>query len=637
MKKTLVALLIVVLTIPSIAIAKNNLATLIDNQGNKIIVTVGTWPATGTWKLFKEDKQLGTTVSTGYQSKLTNSITAGASTIYVSKTTDINGISLPLSATEKGYFNIEPGGARQEPIVCTGVTATALTGCTRGLVATGISETGSSTLAFAHNAGANIIMTNISQFYGNFVDLSNNQTIGGNKTFTGSTTFTTLPISTTAVPTTNGMLANKAYVDIIGASGVTINNASTTRGIEAFAGSPVTLGVKASTTGGIAIDTSGNIYVNASTTKGIGYQSDGTVYFNGFDNANTWTGTNSFSATTTSSGIVAGFSGFGGDGSDGVLNITSGTTTLDSLGVNILEKNYSSINIASGSVLTIATTTKAADGVILVLKSRGNCTIAGKIDLMSLGANASSSGYGILDVTNNHAGNVGNPATTNPGGTMVGGTILGMRSFYPTASSSALSRKFVLVAVGSGGNTGGIGNNESGGEGQGGVGGNGGGSIIIECAGTLNFVAGSEINVNGSSGYAGTGVATSGGGGGGSGGSAGMALIMYNFLSNNAGTINAKGGAGGAGGSGGGSGTCTSGDVGGGAGSGAASLSSDGITGAAGSTQNVNGATGTATTNASGASGGSGAGCGASTTGGPGGAQGNSDTNHYKVVKNSWF
>ena len=117
--------------------------------------------------------ELGFAPSTGYSQRLTASISAVVTTIPVSSTNDADGIALPCTTANRCYLNVEAGSNREERMVCTGISASAFTGCTRGLLATGDSEIGSSTLAYAHNAGASIIMTNIAQFFGNFVDYNN--------------------------------------------------------------------------------------------------------------------------------------------------------------------------------------------------------------------------------------------------------------------------------------------------------------------------------------------------------------------------------------------------------------------------------------------------------------------------------
>jgi hypothetical protein len=335
---------------------------------------------------------------------------------------------------------------------------------------------------------------------------------------------------------------------------------------------------------------------------------------------------------------------FGGDGSDGALNLASGTTTLDAGGANILIKNYTSINIASGATLTISN--PASTGTLLILKCQGDVTIAGKIDLKGMGANVVTTGFGILDGLATHDGNAGGlgndgPSYIGTGG--AGGTIFGMKDLYTTPDATRLYRKVLNIAIGSGGaggGTGGLDNMQgSGGGGAGGAGGRGGGGLIIECRGELDFTATGEISVDGADGSDGTDAPSnnSGGGGGGGGGSAGMALILYNTLTANDGTINARGGAGGDGG-GQPNATAGNGAGGGGGGGGAGAYGEAGGDGGDGGVSG-NGDPGDNTTTGAGAGGGGGSGNsgGATTPGGAGGSQGSTDPNHYLVAENTEF
>lgn len=254
---------------------------------------------------------LGFAPTTGYSERLTQSITNSATTIYVSSVLDRDGLALPLSSTNKGYFTLESGAAREEAIVCTGVNTStiALTGCTRGLLATGSSESGTG-LKYSHNAGSKIIMTNIAQFYGNFLDLINNQTADGIKTFTSS------PIVPT--PTTATQVANKSYVDGVAMSGGA-NASTSTKGISYLSSDPasstnpialnseevaVTSGAskvpRANGSGKIDpayIDGSGNYTFSGNNT----YSGTGTFSgVNTFSNTNTFNGTTNFSTTTFS-------------------------------------------------------------------------------------------------------------------------------------------------------------------------------------------------------------------------------------------------------------------------------------------------------------------------------------------------
>ena len=164
----------------------------------------------------------GYTPVTGYSSRTTQYVSASATTIPVSGTKDPSGNQIVLSnisasSTVKVYLNLEAGTTREEPIVCTGLTATSWTGCTRGFAFQGSSETSSSTIAVAHNAGSAIVISNIGQFYNQYVSIDGSQLVNNIKTFSSYPKFST----TTTVPTLGAEFATKYYVDNVGAGGFT--------------------------------------------------------------------------------------------------------------------------------------------------------------------------------------------------------------------------------------------------------------------------------------------------------------------------------------------------------------------------------------------------------------------------------
>lgn len=166
---------------------------------------------------------LGATYSpvTGYQSRTTQYISAAAATIPVASTKDkaLNQIALSnisSSGTVKVYMNLEPGTSNEEPIICTGVTTVSWTGCTRGISFQGNSETASTTIAKPHNAGAAIIITNIGQFFNQYVSVDGNQQINDVKTFTST------PLIPTASAGNPLAAVNETYV-----SNITLNGAAT--------------------------------------------------------------------------------------------------------------------------------------------------------------------------------------------------------------------------------------------------------------------------------------------------------------------------------------------------------------------------------------------------------------------------
>ena len=228
---------------------------------------------------------------------------------------------------------------------------------------------------------------------------------------------------------------------------------------------------------------------------------------------------------------------FGGNGTDGALSLSAGTTTINLGGAKLVEKNYTSISITTG---TLTFSNPHPNGTIVILKSQGNVTItcatAPCIDLRGIGAaagtatgTAGSIGNGIWTVGSAHYGGAHSGST---GGT--GGVIIPSSTPY-LVDVFGLNSAGKFLAVGSGGSAGvgtGFGN-----------GGRGGGSILIEVGGYLNFTTSNGINCSGSDGSSATALASAGGGGG---GSAGMCSVIYNKLTSSSGTIYSVGGNGGA-------------------------------------------------------------------------------------------
>lgn len=318
---------------------------------------------------------------------------------------------------------------------------------------------------------------------------------------------------------------------------------------------------------------------------------------------------------------------FGGTGADGALSVASGTTTLDAGSAKVLTKNYTSINIAGGAVLTISNPNSA--GTLLFLKSQGNVTIAGTIELTSMGAAAGTNGFGYFE-SNVHKGGDGGSgnASSTPGSAGTAGVIYDSKAFFVTPDATRLARKMIPLATGSGGGGGGSGQNALQAVG---AGGRGGGALLIECAGALDFSG--TINVKGGAGSsAGDEVSPNrGGNGGGGGGASGMALILYNTLTANTGTIYANGGAGGDGGNGWGSNGAVTG---GGGGGGAGCYTAAGGAGGQGDGSNGSNAAGAG---AGGGGGGGGTAAAQPVGGGSGGSAGASDSSLYLIAQNVYF
>jgi len=362
---------------------------------------------------------------TGYQSRTTSFVNSTASVIPVASTQDPAGNQIVLSnisssSTVKVYFNLEPGTAREESIYCTGVTANSWTGCVRGIPFQGSSDAPSTTLQMAHNAGAAIIMTNISQFYNNFVATDGDQLIYGSKMFGVFPSVT----STTGIPTTANQLATKFYVDSIGAGGFTANNVSSTLGLQVItSGVPncpsaaACVGVSASSTGAINFyPGTGTLYVGVSSTASDslgGYlkytlNALNQIYWDAASflaTAHNWLGNQVFAGNVTTTGILAVQTptstqdavnksyadardfrtAFWGTGRDGNVTI-SATTTLTGDG------HYQNLTVNQGVTLYTAGYQVFATGTVTVNGILGN--MGGTATTATVPAAASSSVLG---------------------------------------------------------------------------------------------------------------------------------------------------------------------------------------------------------------------------------------------------
>ena len=218
---------------------------------------------------------------------------------------------------------------------------------------------------------------------------------------------------------------------------------------------------------------------------------------------------------------------FGGTGVDGALSITSGTTTIDLGGAEIVYLNYTSVSITGTGKL--AFTNKAAAGTLVYIKCQGNVTLTSSatpnIDLDGIGAsggavgNAGTEGFSSL-------GFIGSGAFPGYGA----GGVAAAGGVSPRQSRLAPRQIIFGTGGGSGATTDGGANN--------GAGSAGGGALVIECAGAWNFT--STIYARGIAGTAG------GGGGSGGGGGGGSVHVLYNTLTANSGVVTVTGGAAGA-------------------------------------------------------------------------------------------
>ena len=302
---------------------------------------------------------------TGYQSRLSTFLSASAATINVASTKDPSGQQIVLSdvsssSSARIYLNIAPGTSKEEIVYCTGVTATTWTGCVRGLSFQGGSLAASTTLAFAHNAGYSIVISNVGQFYTEYVSRTGNQDVYDIKTFYSYPKFA----ATGTLPTLASQFATKEYVDGVGAGGFTASNVSTTRGLSVDGSSPERVGI------------------NASSTGGINFASDGTVQIDGSDNFN-FTGNvtssklqvsatpygelgataKSYVDPLISTGSVTGTAGIALSLGDAVY--ISSTGTLFKTNSSVTTSTYAFIGFSAGSYASGATATIVTAGKTL--------------------------------------------------------------------------------------------------------------------------------------------------------------------------------------------------------------------------------------------------------------------------------
>lgn len=491
-----------------------------------------------------------------FESSLQNSVASDATTMTLVSATLKNGNTL----SGLYGFIIDEGNSNEEFVLCT-ASSTALTSCSRGIdPVDGKTEVAS--LKYSHRRGASIKITDY-PILGIMRRILN-----GDETTPGGLTFGTNEI--TGLYRLNGTFDWLRYNTSTGAlqwsnngsdyynftsSSITQLTASSTAGIGV---TDSKIYIKASTTLGGAFDALGNYYQKTSSTKGILTDSNG-IYFD-YTRNNTWTGTNTFSGTTT--GILRIY----GDGSDGDLSITSGTTTINLASSTVFEKNYNSISITGDGAL--AFTGAHSSGTLIILKSLNGVTISTTkkyaIDLTNTGAigglkDSGNGQNGTSLISNIYSSNLtagaGGAAAVYANANAAGGVIGSKTGLYYPTTTNELSNiaSFYLLRGLIGGSGGGGGTVFSGGGsgGSSGAGGASGGSLIILNGGQLNWTT-STINASGSAGASAitatdpvSGVKSGAGAGG--GGAGGFVAIMSRNITNNYNSILVSGGAGGTG------------------------------------------------------------------------------------------
>lgn len=250
----------------------------------------------------------------------------------------------------------------------------------------------------------------------------------------------------------------------------------------------------------------------------------------------------------------------GGTGADGALAISSGTTTIDLAGADLLVKNYTTFAITGTGKLAFSN--PHANGTTIIIRSQGGFTLtssqAPMIDCSGLGATGApastmNGGTGVAVASSNGTDGHGLGWISNKGLAMT--TAVGTGGARPNSpyfrntGIEYLLTKYANVVPGAGG-SGGSSDPQSGNGGagtpEGANGGRGGGALIMETSGAWNFITTGGISVAGLSGTNGMDVGTfsimTGGGGG---GGAGNFAALVGSITANTGTVTVTGGLGG--------------------------------------------------------------------------------------------
>ncbi len=298
---------------------------------------------------------------TGYLSHTTSFVAANATTIPVVSTKDPSGNQIDLSLissapTVKVYMNLEAGLAKQESIVCTGLTATSWTGCTRGLAYQGSSETASST-ATSHNAGASIIITNIGQFYNQFVAIDGTQTINGVKTFAA------LPQSTGQTPTGTNQFVTLGYLASVTSTGG-INASTVVKGVVQEATDAMLQSSSTTGSSGARTYANGGSFAQTSTANKVPVSNGQGVLDPNWINTSSpykWGGTQTFATIVVSTSTIA---------TSTISNAIIASTTIGS--ENVTTSSITSLTIINKSASNLSSLIYATTTPVSVASSNSN-------------------------------------------------------------------------------------------------------------------------------------------------------------------------------------------------------------------------------------------------------------------------
>ena len=221
MKKHLITLLLLLIAVPTLsAHARAGEATVFHPvTGDRKAVEIGDPSAFDGGYLLEvvspqsdDEGLLGFSVITDYGPRLATSITSVQTTLPVTSMSTKDGHTLVIADFgTKIFLTIEAGASKEEIVVCTGISGTTFTGCTRGLAFYGNSLSTVTANQYSHQSGSSILLSNSHYVYNQYVSLEDAQTITGIKTYSVS------PIVPN--PTTALQAATKTYVDSIAQQG----------------------------------------------------------------------------------------------------------------------------------------------------------------------------------------------------------------------------------------------------------------------------------------------------------------------------------------------------------------------------------------------------------------------------------
>ena len=212
------------------------------------------------------------------------------------------------------YITVEPGSRKyQEFVSCTTVTQNSgdtatLSGCSRGLSPI-TPYTASTSLAFAHAGGSQVIFSNSPQFYNELASKDNDETITGVYTFTS----TAAPKYNTSYTATGNEFVSYTQLNNVAIAGAGTSTEASLGLVELATEAEATAGTASSSAGGPLVLASR--YATSSNDVAqfhiVGTQSDGTIKSNMIDTDATyaWSGANSYTASTTFSFASTTFNG----------------------------------------------------------------------------------------------------------------------------------------------------------------------------------------------------------------------------------------------------------------------------------------------------------------------------------------